>query len=819
MAEENTITTIFRANIDQFSASTQEMKRYMGQVNAEFAEATAGMGKWSASTDGLQAKLKQLDGTLAGQKKELQALEASYNELTDEQKQNTAQGQKLTTAILKKRAEVKKTEAEIGKYSKSLEELKNDSEKAKGGIEKVTKSTKELGEESESTAGKIAKGLGKGLLGLGTAVVGTAGSFLALGESTREFRKEQGQLEASFVSAGHSAETANKVYADFNAVLGDTAKTTEAMQQLAQFTKTEDELTKYTDILTGAYATFGNALPTEGLAEGINHTIQLGEVQGTLADALEWSGVSVEDFNNQLASCNSEEERSALIQKTLNDLYGEASEHYKKNNKDIIEAEKAQTRLTMAIAELGAIAEPIATMMKNAFSDLLEAITPFVKLIGEGLKGAFEGSSDGASKFAEGIAGLASALLEKVQSLLPTIIDLVASLIPALVQSILDAIPSLVETLAQAVSQIALALGQMIPQIVTAVVQAIPQIIQSLLDAIPVLFNAGIDFWMALVNALPQIIDQIVTMLPNLIDMIVDSLDSLIPMMLDGAIALFMAIVDAIPVIIDKLIPQIPKIVNTIINGLLKLLPQLLNGALRLLMAIVDAIPKLIPTLVKAIPKIVTSIVSTLTSRIGDVIDGALQLFFGIIEAIPLIIKELIPQIPTIVTSIVEGLLEGIPELFKVGEELIKGLWEGIKSMGDWLWKKVKGFFTNVTDKIKSFFGIESPSKLFKAEIGKNLALGIGEGFSDEMGAVEKDMLHSLEGITPNLGIEANAVSAGGFAGMMSGDFIDKLAQAVGARTQVINNNYDFDYKFEKMETSKLALHKAQIETKRAIGG
>lgn len=819
MAEENTITTIFRANIDQFSASTQEMKRYMGQVNAEFADATAGLGRFSDSQDGLRAKLKQLDGTLAGQKKELEALESEYNKLTDEQKKNTAQGQKLTTSILKKRAEIKKTESEVGKYSDSLEELEKAGVQTRQELEKLTKATKENGEVSESVAGKIAKGLGKGILGLGTAVVGTAGSFLALGESTREFRKEQGKLETAFVSAGHSAETANKVYTEFNAVLGDTAKTTEAMQQLVQFAKTEQELTAYTDILTGAYATFGDALPTEGLAEGINHTIQLGEVQGTLADALEWSGVSVEDFNNQLANCNSEEERSALIQKTLNGLYGEASEHYKENNKDLIEAEKAQTRMTMAMAELGKIAEPIATMLKNAFSDLIEAITPFVQLIGEGLKGAFEGSSEGAQKFAEGISGIAKTLLEKVQSLLPTIIGLVASLVPSLIQVVLDAIPSLVETLANGVSQIATALGVMIPQIVSAVVSALPQIIQSLLNAIPLLFEASRQFWMSIVHALPEIIAQVVSMLPSLIQMIVDSLDSLIPMVLDGAIELFMALVDAIPIIIDALLPQIPKIVNSIIDGLLKLLPKLLQGAIKLLMAIVKAIPTIISALSREIPRIVQTIVTTLTSRIGDIISGAVQLLMGIIKAIPQICVELVKNMPQIISSIVSGLRDGIGSVFNVGVDLIKGLWEGIKSMASWIGDKIKGFGESILGGLKDFFGINSPSKLMEEVIGKNLALGIGEGFADEIGAVGDEMQTSLDKITPTLGIDGEALTAGGFAGMMNGDFIAKLADLIGAKTQIVNNNYDFAYKFEKMETSKLALHKAQIETKRAIGG
>ena len=94
MADERTITTVFKADISNFSASTQQLNRYVAQVNAEFKDATASMGKWNDNADGLRAKINQLNGLYDAETKKLQALEAEYNELTDEQKKNTAQGQK-----------------------------------------------------------------------------------------------------------------------------------------------------------------------------------------------------------------------------------------------------------------------------------------------------------------------------------------------------------------------------------------------------------------------------------------------------------------------------------------------------------------------------------------------------------------------------------------------------------------------------------------------------------------------------------------------------------------------------------------------------
>ena len=75
-----------------------------------------------------------------------------------------------------------------------------------------------------------------------------------------------------------------------------------------------------------------------------------------------------------------------------------------------------------------------------------------------------------------------------------------------------------------------------------------------------------------------------------------------------------------------------------------------------------------------------------------------------------------------------------------LGTNLIKGIWQGISDAGAWLRNKISGFFGGVVGSIKSFFGIHSPSTLFKEEIGKNLALGVGEGFSDTMSDVTADM-------------------------------------------------------------------------------
>lgn len=251
-----------------------------------------------------------------------------------------------------------------------------DNTEANTALRETSQEANETANETKEAFGKIGKVAGTIAKGIGVAGLAIGGALVGAVESTREYRAEMALLESAFLTAGHSSKEAKQTYSDLNAVLGDSGQAVEASQHLALIADNEKELNELTGILTGVYATFGESLPLEGLAEGINHTASLGEVQGSLADALEWSGISVEDFNDKLGKLKTEEERQDLIVKTLNDTYSKASEQYKETNKDIIESRKAQERLTDAMAEVGRVGEPIMTAFKNIAASLAEHLAP-----------------------------------------------------------------------------------------------------------------------------------------------------------------------------------------------------------------------------------------------------------------------------------------------------------------------------------------------------------------------------------------------------------------------------------------------------------
>ena len=139
------------------------------------------------------------------------------------------------------------------------------------------------------------------------------------------------------------------------------------------------DMQKTLDAATAVWTKYGDSIPIEGLTESINETAQVSKVTGNLADALNWAGVSEDEFQAKLDGLSTEQERQALITETLNGLYSETADEYRKNNASVMEANKAQSDYTDTLAEMGERIEPVMTTVKKGVTELLQE---FLKLVG-----------------------------------------------------------------------------------------------------------------------------------------------------------------------------------------------------------------------------------------------------------------------------------------------------------------------------------------------------------------------------------------------------------------------------------------------------
>lgn len=713
MAKEEQIkTSIDLTGEKEYRAACTNINSSLREIGSEMKLTTAEFADNADSVEALTAKQKLLQKQFDEQAKKAEAAEKALKKMRDNGIEPTNPAyQKMQTNLNNTKADMVKIQKEIDDTSKKLKSSKVDWES--------------VGE----TVGKAGKAIGAACAAMGAAIAAAGAAFFGLAEETREARENMGKLETSFTTAGHSAEDAKNTYTELYGVLGDDGQATEAAAHLAKLTTNEKELSDWTNICTGVYATFGDSLPIEGLTEAANETAKTGSITGNLADALNWAGVSEDDFQASLDACTSEQERQALITSTLNGLYSEAADKYREVNGDIIDAQKATANLNSAMAALGAIAEPIITKLKQLAAELLQEITPFVELIGKGLTGALSGAESAAEDFTDGLLGMVTFAIEKLTEL----IDAALQLVTGLAEGIINAIPVLVAAL---------------PQLITS-------LIDGLLSAIPQIIQAGIDLLTALITALPEIITTIVE--------------------------------------------AIPQIIEGIITALTENIPLIIQAGIDLLVALIQALPQIITTIVQAIPQIISGIVNALIGNIDQIIMAGVQLFVALIQNLPTIIVEIVKAVPQIVSGIVQAFASLGGEMINAGANLLHGLWEGISGAASWLWEKVSGWASSLVSGIKDFFGIHSPSTVF-AEIGGNMADGVGVGFTDNMGGVEGDMTAAMGGAGALTAAEAvNAVNNGiianieGLSGAVNA-IVERVITGLTAQAQRFNQaGQDFD--------------------------
>ena len=681
MADETRLGANFSIDITDLKAGLAQANRMIRESESEFKAAAAGLDDWSSSSEGVSARIKQLNTTTDLQRKKVEALQKEYDRLVADGLDPTSkQAVELRTQINKEQAALNKNEKELKQQTKALEEMGEESEDAGKGLDEVNDGAQKSGKGLKGLKG--AAGIAAGAIAaVAAAAIAGVKALLDLSEQTREYREDMNKLQTGFQQAGFTAEQATGVYKDFYAVLGEEDRSVEAVNHLAKLVDSEKDLDKWTQICTGVWATFGDSLPIEGLTEAANETAKTGQLTGVLADALNWAGVNEDDFQKKLDACNSERERTALITDTLNGLYDDAADKYKELNSDIMEANRAQSDLADATAALGAAAEPLNTKITDLKTTILTGFSPALQQIITDLTDVFDGVDGAPERLANTVSEFLGNITAQIVEYLPKVVEFATQLVFMLAQTLVEQLPTITEAAIKMVTSFLQTLGKMAPSLIATIVDAVILMAETLIDNIDEIIDAGIAL-------LEGLVDGLLEALPRL--------------------------VAAVPVIITKLF-----------DALMANLPKILNAGVRLL----------------------------------------LELTNGLIKAIP----DLVAQLPTIISHIIKGLLtDGIPALIQAGADLLAGLFKGMLNPSV-IWENIKKIGNGILDGIKDFFGIHSPSTVFRDEVGEflgeGMALGLGDGFGNKIKGVNRAIVRSMDG----LGANTPAVAQNGAGAAASG--------------------------------------------------
>ena len=535
------------------------------------------------------------------------------------------------------------------------------------GVEGVAKSGQSLGSKLKSglaTAGSVAaKGIGL----ITTAATAAAGAFLSLDSATSEYRTALGKVDTAFSTSAAGAEAARGAYNGLYNVIGDTDTAAEAAQLLARLATNTGDVATWTDIAAGVAGTFGDALPINSLIEASNETAKVGAVTGALADALNWAGISEDEFNEKLAACADETERANLIMDTLSGTYEQASEAFYENNEALVTSRRNQTALNNAMAALGETAATIKNKFISAFIPAISSVATAFNNLLNGVEGADE-------QMSSALGGLVDAAVNK----LPEFLNMGVQILTSITSGIIQALPALVA--------------------------ALPQIISSISEAL-------VDLGKQLLSTGADLLDSLTT---------------------------------GIETGLPDMVSRLPQIITEFVNFITENLPTVLDRGTDMLLSLMHGILEAIPEFVNGLPQIITAFVSFITENLPNIVSAGAEILTSLVLGIIQNIPELVAALPQIISAIVTGIINLLGSIVDVGRAIVEGIWQGITNAAGWLTSKITGWFNGVVDGVKSFLGIASPSKVF-AGIGKNMALGVGEGWGDEFGRIKRDIEGGLD--------------------------------------------------------------------------
>lgn len=292
------------------------------------------------------------------------------------------------------------------------------------------------------------------------------------------------------------------------------------------------------------------------------------------------------------------------------------------------------------------------------------------------------------------ISGSVSSMKSAWQNLVTGISDENANL-EQLVGNFVDSAITAAGNIAPRIEQVLSGIGMLGEKIAPVIAEGI----SSAVEKAPEFLTAGANMLVSLGNALMEQSDLLIQ---NAFDLIL--------VLADGLIQGVGGLADSALELVEKLAMWVEEYSNV-----------LADKAVTLITTLANAIIKNLPGLIVAAVRIIGSLAT------------------GLIENLPTLIK----QVPTIIAELVNGFVKGLPDIIDVGKQIIEGLWEGIKSMASWIGDKVSGFVGGLVDDVKGVLGIHSPSRVF-AGIGKNMALGLGEGWDDEYGRISKNIKSGL---------------------------------------------------------------------------
>lgn len=343
------------------------------------------------------------------------------------------------------------------------------------------------------------------------------------------------------------------------------------------------------------------------------------------------------------------------------------------------------------------------------YADMQQALIDYTKMVGvagtaeqqmsKTISGSLSQMKAAWSNFLSGV-GSAKDVSSTLTTFLKNVLTVVKKLAPELIKGLVDLF------------------NDLIPEVLSMATELLPIIIEgvkSILEGIINFIN----------NDSKQFVDMAVSILSNLVQFIIKNL----PLILEATIKIIAQLAQGLAKELPNLIPVMVDAILVMVEALIDNIDLLLDGAIAIVIGLAEGIINSLPKLIEKVPTIIMKLVEAIIKNAPKMLEGAVEL----------------------IAKLVEGLINGLVNIFNVGIDIVKQLWEGIKSVMEWLWEKLTDFGQWIIDGIKEGLGLKTgDSKMIQA-IGEKTGTQYVEG----VGFVKKDVQQAgtdlVNGITTGI--------------------------------------------------------------------
>lgn len=711
--------TIKLTGESEYQKSLKAISENLKVLSSEMRVVTSRYDVNDRSTSNLSQQNEILTKKIDEQKHKVEVLTKALNDAKTQTDDNSSTTKKWETKLNDAQAELNKLERTL---DSNEQEMKN-----------YGKATDDAGEKS-SRLGDIIKGnlISEGIIN----------GFKALGSAMKT-------VGSSLVDVGKKALDS---YANYEQLVG-------GVETL--FALSDNEIKAYANV-------YGMSVDEVKSNNEIMKS-SMNEVLGYALEAYKTAGLSANDYMETVTSFS-----AALLQS----LGGDSFTASEKANQAIIDmsdnANKMGTDMSMIQSAYQGFAKGNYTMLDNLKLGYGGTKTEMERLLKDAQK--ISGVKYDLSSFADITEAIH--VMQETMGIAGTTSNEASTTISGSLSSMKSAWSNLLTGIADDNTNFQVLIDNLVESVVTVGDNIMPRveiIIDGIVKLIMSLSNRLVDYMPKLLETgmslMQTILDGFMSMLPELIPIAVQLINSLssfilqnLPTILQAGITLLLELIKGISQALPELIPIAVRCIMDLVDTLLDNIDEIIECGIELLVALTDGIFNALPELISRLPEIIVKISTKLIELTPELLSCVFRLMVSIATGMVKYSVEMVTRIPQIIKSVVNAFNEHLKNMVSIGKNMVSGIWQGISGSIDWIKNKIKGWVGDVTKYIKKLFGINSPSRLFKDEIGTNLALGLGEGFGDTMKDVSRDMANSIPtefdaNINTNYSTSANNVS------------------------------------------------------------